>query len=117
MIPHCEAMQGQRSIERGLHQLADAGYEDLRLETMRVDASGDRATEVGRYSAVVRLGKGRTVSDGGNYLASWRRLGAWRMAVQCFSSSIPRTWQDAQERQLRTLERPEVMPRDVQRPA
>jgi uncharacterized protein (TIGR02246 family) len=117
MISHREPIQGLRAIERTLRELADSGYQDLRLETVRVEAAGDRAIEVGRYTVSVRLANGKSVVDRGNYLASWRRLGAWRIAVDCFSSSVPRTWQDAQERQLRALERPEVLAHDVQRPA
>lgn len=113
MISHREPTQDQRGIERTLRELADAGYQELRLETVRVDAAGDRALETGRYTALVRLSNGKTVADRGSYLASWHRLGIWRIATQCFSSSVPRTWQDAQERQLRTIERPEVIPHVV----
>jgi uncharacterized protein (TIGR02246 family) len=117
MISHREATHGQRGVERMLRELADGGYQDLRFETVRVDAAGDRAIEIGRYTASVRLSNGKTVADRGSYLASWHRLGIWRIAAHCFSSSVPRTWQDAQERQLRTIERPEVISHDVPRPA
>jgi uncharacterized protein (TIGR02246 family) len=117
MISNREPIQGQRAIERTLRELAESGYEDLRLHTVRVDALGDRGIELGRYTVSVRPANGKAVTDRGNYLASWRRLGAWRIVASCFSSSVPRTWQDAQEWQLRSLERKEVFSQDVQRTA
>ena len=112
-----EPAQGQKSIERMLRESAEAGYQNLRMETHRVDAAGDRAIETGRYTVSIRLPNGRMVSDRGSYLAWWRRLGAWRVAAYCFSSSIPRDWQDALEKQVRALDRKEAAPRDVSRPA
>ncbi len=117
MISHRDLTQGQRAIELTLRQLAESGYQDLRLQTVRVDAAGDKAIEIGRYVVTVRLSNGKLVTDRGNYLAFWRRLGAWRIAVICFSSSIPRNWQDAHEWQMRALERKEVISPDVQRSA
>lgn len=117
MLPHRDVIQGRRMIEHSLAELADGGYQDLRMETLRVDAAGDRAIETGRYTLSIRLASGRLISDRGNYVAFWRRLGAWRIAVHCLSSSVPRTWQDVPERQLRAVEPPEVISRDVQRPA
>jgi uncharacterized protein (TIGR02246 family) len=117
MISHRDAIQGQRAIERSLRELAESGYQDLRLETVRVDAAGDRGIEIGRYTVSVRLPNGKMVSDRGNYLASWRRLGAWRILANCFSSSVPRTWQDAHEWQLRARERKGVISPDVERSA
>lgn len=117
IISHREVIQGQRAVERTLRELAESGYQDLRLHTVRVDAAGDRGIEIGRYTLSVRLPNSKLVMDHGNYLASWRRLGAWRIVTSCFSSSVPRSWQDAQEWQLRSLERKEVISPDAQRTA
>ena len=118
MISHRDLIQGQRAIELTLRELAEKnGYQDLRLQTVRVDAVGDRGIEIGRYTISVRLPTGKLVTDRGNYLASWRRLGAWRILASCFSSSVPRTWQDAHEWELRSPERKEVISQDAQRTA
>src|ERR1019366_10067302 len=53
MAPHHDPAYGPKSVERLLHQLSDAGYQDLRLETIRVEASGDLALEIGRYTVAV----------------------------------------------------------------
>ena len=88
MPPHRESTQGKLSIERLLREFGDAGYEDLRFETTRVDSSGDMAVEAGRYSFTIRRGT-IIVSDRGKYLRTWRRLGAWLITADCWSSSIP----------------------------
>src|ERR1700693_2785681 len=53
MPPGREAAQGQRAIESMLRLLGEAGYQSLRLETIRVEESGDLAVEIGRYVAAV----------------------------------------------------------------
>ncbi len=117
LLSYREATYGQKAIEHTLRELADAGYEDLRLETIRVDTAGDQAMEVGRYSLSLRLDKGKLISDRGNYLAYWRRLGVWRINTHCFSSSVPRSWQDVQERQLRAVQPAETNAHDAERSA
>jgi ketosteroid isomerase-like protein len=88
MPPHRESCQGVKAIERILRELGDRGYEDLRFETKGVDCSGDMAVETGRYSLVIRRGT-MVHADQGKYLRTWRRLGAWRITADCWSSSIP----------------------------
>src|ERR1700681_3282563 len=89
MAPHCETAYGPKAVERLLHQLADAGYEDLRLETTRVEPSGDLAMEIGRYTVAIRQSDGTILADRGKYLKAWRRLGAWLMVADCWSSNLP----------------------------
>jgi uncharacterized protein (TIGR02246 family) len=89
MAPNHETAYGQKAVERFLRQLAEAGYEDLRVETTRVEHSGDMAMEVGRYSVSIRLANGATLADRGKYLKVWRRLGAWLIVADCWSSNLP----------------------------
>lgn len=88
--PHREPALGPKAVEREFRQLSDAGYEDLRVETLRVEASGDLAMETGRYHAGVRQQNGTVVADRGNYVKVWRRLGVWRIVADCWSSQLPR---------------------------
>jgi len=88
MVSHREPSQGSKSIERMLRQCGDSGYENLRFETMRVDYSGDMAIEMGRYTVSIQLGNA-TVADAGRFLRAWRRLGAWRIAADSWSSTLP----------------------------
>ena len=89
MAPHHEPAYGPKAVEHQLRQFADAGYEDLRLETIRVDSSSDMAMEIGRYSVAIRQPDGTIVADRGKYLKAWRRLGAWLIVADCWSSNLP----------------------------
>src|SRR5215472_7977974 len=48
MAPDYEGAHGQKHVEILLRELGETGYSDLRMETMRVDHSGDTAMELGR---------------------------------------------------------------------
>jgi ketosteroid isomerase-like protein len=89
MASHHDPAYGPKAIEILLRQLGDAGYEDLRLETIRVEASGELAVEMGRYSVSIRQPDGSVMTDHGKYVRAWRRLGAWLIVADCWSSSMP----------------------------
>jgi len=90
MAPHHDPAYGPKAVERLLRQIGEAGYEDLRLETVRVDASGDMAVEIGRYTVAIRQPDGTVLADRGKYVKAWRRLGAWLITADCWSSNLPR---------------------------
>jgi uncharacterized protein (TIGR02246 family) len=94
IAPQREAAYGQKQVERLLRQMADAGYSDLRLETTRVDHSGDMAMELGRFSVMTRLPDGTLAPERGKYVKVWKRLGAWLIMADCWS----RTAQTVTER-------------------
>jgi uncharacterized protein (TIGR02246 family) len=87
MSPGHEAALGNRPIERRLAESAEEGYHDLRLETRRLESSGDMAVEMGRYRVEIRSADGTVRTESGNYLTAWRRLGVWRILAACWSSS------------------------------
>ena len=89
IAPDHEAAYGQKPVERLLRQLGDAGYCDLRLETTRVEYSGDMAMEIGRFSVVMRKADGTTVPERGKYVKVWRRLGVWLLMADCWSRTPP----------------------------
>jgi uncharacterized protein (TIGR02246 family) len=89
MAPHRETVQGTAAIERALREYGEAGYQDLRLETVRVDHSGDLAIEIGRYTVAIQRANGTTVADRGKFVHAWRRLGVWLMTADCWSSNLP----------------------------
>ncbi|MHB8214694.1 MAG: YybH family protein [Candidatus Sulfotelmatobacter sp.] len=89
MAPHYEPAYGPKAVERLLHQFADAGYENLRLETSRVESSGDMAMELGRYTVAIRQPDGTIFADRGKYVKAWRRLGVWLIVADCWSSNLP----------------------------
>ena len=87
MAPHYDGAYGQKPVERLLRQLGEAGYSDLRMETTRIDHSGDMAMELGRFSLIVRMPDGTMVPERGKYVKVWRRLGAWLLIADCWSRS------------------------------
>jgi uncharacterized protein (TIGR02246 family) len=89
MAPNHDPAYGPKAVERLLRQCAEAGYEDLRLETVRVEASGDLAMEIGRYTVAIRQPDGTILADRGKYVKAWRRLGAWLIVADCWSSNLP----------------------------
>lgn len=89
MAPHYEPAHGQKAVERLLRQLGEAGYENLRLETTRVESSGEMAMEVGRFSLTLHQANGKKVTDRGKYVKVWRRLGVWLVVADSWSSNLP----------------------------
>lgn len=89
MVPHHEPAYGPKAVEHLLRQFGDAGYEDLRLETVRVESSGDMAMEIGRYSVAIRQNDRTIVADRGKYVKVWRRLGVWLIVADAWSSNMP----------------------------
>jgi uncharacterized protein (TIGR02246 family) len=89
MAPNHDPAYGPKAVERLLRECAEAGYEDLRLETIRVEASGDLAMEIGRYTVAIRQPDGTILPDRGKYVKAWRRLGAWLIVADCWSSNLP----------------------------
>jgi uncharacterized protein (TIGR02246 family) len=88
MVPHFEPAYGPKAVERLLRHFAEAGYEDLRLETVRVESSSDLAMEIGRYTVAIRQSDGTFVADRGKYVKVWRRLGAWLIVADSWSSNL-----------------------------
>src|ERR1700680_1639037 len=71
LAPHCDPASGPKAVERLLRQFGEAGYEGLRVETMRVDYSGDMAMEIGRYSLAVRQTNGSMLAHRGKDGKGW----------------------------------------------
>ncbi|MGA8273449.1 MAG: nuclear transport factor 2 family protein [Candidatus Sulfotelmatobacter sp.] len=90
LAPHHDPAYGPKAVERLLHEFGDAGYQDLRLETIRVEYSADMALEVGRYTVAIRRPDGTIQADRGKYVKAWRRLGVWLMVADSWSSNLPR---------------------------
>ncbi len=89
MAPHHDPAYGPKAVERLLRHIGEMGYEDLRLETIRVESAGDLAMEIGRYTVAIRQPEGTILADRGKYLKAWRRLGAWLIVADCWSSNMP----------------------------
>jgi ketosteroid isomerase-like protein len=100
MLSHRESAQGPNGIERLLRLCGDAGYQNLRFETTRVDYSGDMAIEMGRYTVSIELGN-TMVADAGKFLRAWHRLGAWRIVGDSWNSSLPAAHREIKDREIK----------------
>ena len=85
MAPLYEGAYGQKPVERLLRQIGEAGYSELRMETTRVDHSGDMAMELGRFSMTLHKADGTSVPERGKYVKVWKRLGVWLIMADCWS--------------------------------
>jgi len=113
MAPNHEPAVGPKAIERKLREFGDNGYQDLRVETTRVDYSGDMAMEVGRYTVAIVKESGAAVNDRGKYLAVWRRLGAWRLVAECWSSNLPNVASGATDKAMPAAEKLAILSDDA----
>jgi uncharacterized protein (TIGR02246 family) len=118
MAPHNDSIVGPKPIERKLREFGESGYQDLRLETIRVDSSGDMAMEIGRYSVSI-VGENSSIrADRGKYVKVWRRLGAWRIVADCWSSNLPAaSAQASEEKAMPTAEKITVISNEVPKSA
>jgi uncharacterized protein (TIGR02246 family) len=89
MAPHREPSVGSQAIEWLLRQYGERGYQDLRLETVRVDHASDIAVEIGRYTVAIHHPDGTVSADRGKFVHAWRRLGAWLLVADSWSSNLP----------------------------
>jgi ketosteroid isomerase-like protein len=89
MAPHHEPAYGPKAVEQLLRKFGDAGYQDLRLETIRVESSGEMAMEIGRYSVGIHQPDATIRVDRGKYVKAWRRLGVWLIIADCWSTNLP----------------------------
>jgi uncharacterized protein (TIGR02246 family) len=89
LAPHHDPAYGPKAVEQLLHKFGDAGYQDLRLETIRVESSADMAMEIGRYTVAIRNSDATIQGDRGKYMKVWRRLGAWLIIADSWSTNLP----------------------------
>jgi uncharacterized protein (TIGR02246 family) len=113
MAPNHEPAVGSKAIERKLREFGDSGYQDLRVDTTRVDSSGDMAMEIGRYSVSIVKEHGAVTTDRGKYLAVWRRLGAWRIVAECWSSNLPAAVSEVAEKAMPAAEKLSILSDDA----
>ena len=117
MAPHHEPASGPKAIERQLREFGDAGYQELRLDTTRVDSSGDMAMEIGRYTVSIVRESGVRFVDQGKFVKVWRRLGVWRIVADSWSSNLATSAQPAEEKPLQFTDKIKVISDDVPKSA
>ena len=78
---------GTTAIEHFWQGAMDMGLKEAVLETLEVEAHGDTAHEVGRYTLKTAGGQ---VADSGKYLVIWKHeAGVWMLHRDIWTTSRP----------------------------
>jgi ketosteroid isomerase-like protein len=82
---HSDFLAGTTAIQRFWQGAMDMGLKEAVLETLEIEAHGDMAYEVGRYT--LKAGGGQ-VADAGKYLVIWKHEGgSWKLHRDIWTTS------------------------------
>jgi len=85
--PNSDFVTGRQAIQSLWQALMDMGIKGLTLDTIEVEALGDAASEVGRYTLTAEGGQ---VLDQGKYMIVWKQEGGeWKLHRDMFNTSMP----------------------------
>lgn len=85
--PNSDFIEGHEAIRQFWQGALDMGIRGAKLETLEVEAAGDRAVEIGRYTLEV---KGGETADTGKYLVVWKKEGeSWKLYRDIWNTSRP----------------------------
>jgi ketosteroid isomerase-like protein len=87
--PDATEVAGRDAIQKVWQSWIDDGLKDLTLEAVDVEADGDHAYEIGKFSMQVPAENNTMATATGNYLMVWKRAAAgdWQQHVD--------TWNEA----------------------
>jgi uncharacterized protein (TIGR02246 family) len=84
--PGATTQQGTEAIATFWKMAMDMGIKAAQLETVQLEAEGDTAVEIGRYSLT---GEGGKHIDEGKYLVVWKKQsGQWRLHKDIWNTSL-----------------------------
>jgi uncharacterized protein (TIGR02246 family) len=85
--PNSDFVIGTAAIQNYWRGAIEKGVRGAVLETLEVEAHGDLACEVGRYTLKAADGQ---VADTGKYLLIWKQEGgAWKVHRDVWTTSLP----------------------------
>ena len=80
-------VSGRKSIMQFWQDAIDSGLKAIKLTSVEVEAHGDTAYEVGKYTVP---GEGGKVYDAGDYIVIWKRVnGQWRLHRDIWTTNAP----------------------------
>jgi len=83
--PGATTQQGTEAIAAFWKMAMDMGIKGVQLETVQLEAEGDSAIEIGRYTLA---GAGGQQIDQGKYLVVWKKQsGQWRLHRDIWNSN------------------------------
>jgi ketosteroid isomerase-like protein len=91
MPPNQPMASGRVEIAKFWQTMFDAGLRGAALRIVRVDVSGDLASEIGEYSLTISPDGADLVQAQGKYLVVHHRQadGTWKATADMFSSDTP----------------------------
>jgi ketosteroid isomerase-like protein len=83
-------IRGAAAVREFFYSSLEAGLGEVAVDPTRVEASGDMAYEVGRYSALVPGATGKRREERGKYLWVFAKQpsGDWKLVAECWSSDL-----------------------------
>lgn len=85
--PNSKVVSGQKAITEYWKGAIDSGFKAIKLTSLEVEAHGDTAYEVGKYTVP---GEGGKVLDAGDYVILWKRNdGHWKMHRDIWTTNTP----------------------------
>lgn len=85
--PNSEVVAGRDAIRAFWKGAITSGLKDATLDTVEVEATGETAVEVGRYTL---RGKGGQVADAGKYVVVWKtESGSWKLHRDIWNTNHP----------------------------
>lgn len=88
--PNSEMVEGTQNIQAYWQGAISAGAKLEALDTVEVEARGDMAAEVGKYTLTIPQAGGQTVTDQGKYLVVWKKQGqTWKLALDIWNTNKP----------------------------
>ena len=88
--PNSEMLEGREAVQAFWQGGIDMGIKEATLETEVVEARGNAAYEVGKYTMIIEPPGGPTISDRGKYLVVWKRQeGSWKLHSDMWNTSLP----------------------------
>jgi uncharacterized protein (TIGR02246 family) len=82
-----KVVSGQKAIREYWKGAIDSGFKRITLTTVELEAHGDTAYEIGKYTVP---GEGGKIYDAGDYVVIWKRAnGQWKLYRDIWTTNTP----------------------------
>jgi uncharacterized protein (TIGR02246 family) len=88
--PNSQIIEGRQNIQAFWQSVISLGAKLQALDTIEVEAHGDTAHELGKYTFMIPQAGGQSVTDQGKYLVVWKKQGgSWKLVRDIWNTSMP----------------------------
>jgi uncharacterized protein (TIGR02246 family) len=91
MPPNSEMIEGREGVQNFWHGAIQSGLKNASLTTVAVQASGETAYEIGKFSLTAHAQGQDPQVVSGKYVVVWQKGsdGAWKLHVDIWNSNMP----------------------------